>query len=350
MVQTKPAVRGGKGRANKPKKAEGKNRDVAPNLHSTIPVDLQQGCLDVFFDGLKPNDENASILQEVKGHLYNRDFVMAFGKEEYLQAYAGRWSPSRALGYLQMLHDVQGIITPSDSAVNSFCVVCLGGGAGAEVVAFGAWLSTLDAEIKLSACFVDIAAWSTVVDTLHERLVNPRELSEYASAAAKETNTALLSPGEYAASFLQQDVLAWSDTKLSSTIKKDTNLVTLMFTLNELYTTSMPKTQHLLAQLTAALSPGAHLLVVDSPGSYSTVQINGAEKKYPMQWLLDYTLLNESRAVRAADTAPAPKWEKVVSEDSKWFRLPPGLRYSIELENMRYQIHLYRRLSDGDDG
>ena len=44
------------------------------------------------------------------------------------------------------------------------------------------------------------------------------------------------------------------------------------------------------------------------------------------------------------------KWEKVVDEESKWFRLPPGLRYPIELENMRYQIHLYRRLPDGGGG
>ncbi|KAK3673509.1 hypothetical protein LTR78_006743 [Recurvomyces mirabilis] len=347
MVQPKPAARRGKGRAHKPKKAEAKNQDVAPNLHSTIPVGLQQACLDIFFAAIRPSDENASILQEVKGHLYNRDFAAAFGKEEYLRVYAGRWSPSRALGYLQILHDVQDHIRPPGSAVDLFRVVCLGGGAGAEVVAFGAWLSTLDAEIKLSACFVDIAAWSTVVDILHERLLNPRVLSEYASAAAKETNTALLSLGEYAASFLQQDALVWPDTDLLSTINKDTNLATLLFTLNELYTTSMTKTQHFLAQLTVALSPGAHLLVVDSPGSYSTIQTNEAEKKYPMQWLLDYTLLNESRAVRAADPGPAPKWAKVLSEDSKWFRLPVGLHYPIELENMRYQIHLYRRLSDG---
>ena len=35
-------------------------------------------------------------------------------------------------------------------------------------------------------------------------------------------------------------------------------------------------------------------------------------------------------------------WEKLESADSVWFRLAEGLRYPIQLENMRYQMHLYR--------
>lgn len=110
-----------------------------------------------------------------------------------------------------------------------------------------------------------------------------------------------------------------------------------MFTLNELYSTSVPKTQRLLKNLTASMREGAYLLVVDSPGSYSTVAINGVEKKYPMQWLLDHTLLG-----RHPETA---LWEKVLTNESQWFRLPEGLEYPLELENMRYQIHLFRRRS-----
>ena len=38
----------------------------------------------------------------------------------------------------------------------------------------------------------------------------------------------------------------------------------------------------------------------------------------------------------------AVTWEKLESADSVWFRLAEGLRYPIPLENMRYQMHLYR--------
>jgi 25S rRNA (uracil2843-N3)-methyltransferase len=117
-----------------------------------------------------------------------------------------------------------------------------------------------------------------------------------------------------------------------------------MFTLNELYSCSIPKTQLLLGQLTRDMRPGAHLLVVDSPGSYSTVSINGTEKKYPMQWLLDHTLLDSEPQQRGFEVIQ--KWTKVSSNESKWFRLPPGLEYPIALEHMRYQIHVYARNVD----
>jgi len=121
-----------------------------------------------------------------------------------------------------------------------------------------------------------------------------------------------------------------------------------------LYTVSMPATQKFLFELTAATNKGTLLLVVDSPGSYSTVTLNGQEKKYPMHWLMDHTLLNvvERSAelnnftdVQSTEAPQAsPRWKKLISEESRWFRLPDGLKYPLELENMRYQMHLYRRL------
>ena len=99
----------------------------------------------------------------------------------------------------------------------------------------------------------------------------------------------------------------------------------------------------------------SHLLVVDSPGSYAEIQLGrttarvdtgedkvAPTKKYPMKWLLDHTLLE------VAKDGDETAWEKVESEDSLWFRIEQKdrekLRYPIELENMRYQLHCYRRL------
>jgi len=72
--------------------------------------------------------------------------------------------------------------------------------------------------------------------------------------------------------------------------------------------------------------------------SYSEVQLGqGADsktKQYPMKWLLDHTLQQVAQS----------KWKKHVADDSRWFRLDPSLKYPIDLENMRYQIHLYQRV------
>ena len=309
---------------------------------------LQQQCLDVSRDALNWTTEDRELLQEVKGHLFARDFAAAFGRDGYLRVYAARWSPSRALGYCQIWTDIEphlreaiallAVATSEHLRVN---VVCLGGGAGAEQVSLATSFASFTAHgtSKMSVGLIDIAAWESVVASLVKRTTEPPELSQYASAAARASNAAMLSRDDFAVTFSQSDVLNMEMTQAHD-MTCDAELVTLLFTLNELYTTSVPKTQRLLSQLTNAMRTGSLLLVVDSPGSYSTVTIKGAEKRYPMQWLLDHTLLAESRAPGERDHT---EWVKVVSDESRWFRLPQGLQYPMELENMRYQIHLYRR-------
>ncbi|EMD88080.1 hypothetical protein COCHEDRAFT_1111099 [Bipolaris maydis C5] len=320
-----------------------------------IPIELQQLLLNIFRNSFaeRLSIDFGPLLQEVKGHLFNRDFAAAFGKEEYLEMYAARWSPSRALGYLDLFwdlrrelgFDLEETIPDADGSdhVKSRKVVCLGGGAGAEIVALGGLQKLLVSKMverkegedekamnagKMEVTAIDIADWNVVVDNLAKHLTTAPTLSKYASAAAKAAN----------------DVLKASASEMTSQLA-DANLVTMLFTLNELYSTSLPLTQKFLLQLTSVMKPGSLLLVVDSPGSYSTVTLNGAEKKYPMQWLLDHTLLDQASSnkhERGKDEIAS--WEKVKEDDSRWFRLDDRLSYPIELENMRMQMHLYRRL------
>ena len=86
-------------------------------------------------------------------------------------------------------------------------------------------------------------------------------------------------------------------------------------------------------------------MVVDSPGSYSTVGLNQTQppregkelggKKYPMHWFLEHTLL---------EAGGGKRWEKVYVEEGRWFRLDRGLRYPIALEDMRMWVGVYRRV------
>lgn len=312
---------------------------------------MQQAALNIFRDTLHPSEEDVELLQEVKTHLFNREFATAFSKQEYLRVYASRWSPSRALGYSEIFADVADYVQAPSPRVQGESggthIVCLGGGAGAEIVGLAAWLSLDppdgDIKRKIEAHFVDVAAWGDILDGLYEGIVQPPPLSKYASATIKESNVALISRDVFSSRFSQIDVLNASEDTLGMHVK-GADLVTLMFTLNELYSCSIPKTQQLLGRLTRSMRAGAHLLVVDSPGSYSTLSINGTEKKYPMQWLLDHTMLMSEPQERGVHVTP--KWSKVSSDESKWFRLPPGLEYPIALEHMRYQMHVYERNED----
>ena len=372
---------------------------------------LQQLILNIFRDSFQHRFDASlpSLIQEMKQHLFNREFHHAFGRQELLEAYAVRWSPSRALAYLHILCSPSSLsdhmkslflqkderrltedllpastsamsksessetvarsgIAPRDVSAEEVSIVCLGAGAGAEIVAFAGYLHSISIEARadlptgnsrsditsptrpLALKILDIADWSSVVQELESKITSSPVLSKYASSALKANNRPLVNPRFFSVSFDEQDVLNMEIERLA-VVLKDAVLVTLMFTLNELYNVSMSKATNLLLAITYLMQPGSLLMVADSPGSYSiidlgktTVDGSGApEKKYPMQWLLDHTLIEASSIGSSRNASQGGQWEKIASYDSKWFRLPQSLKYPLDLEDMRYQLHLYRR-------
>lgn len=396
-----PGVPGWKGpgyihKKKKPQKPSADSSAAAepPKLDHVLPVELEQLMINVFrttfpasndFEALKPT------LQEIKDALFRRDFDMAFGRAEYLEAYAIRWSPSRALGYAQLMAwiceeraddaCIQRLVGDEEKR-NQAKVVCFGGCA-AEIMAFSGLLRHLrptDAAGKpnsssedvskdlqalsiseadasptlLDVHLIDTADWASVLSKLHACLETPPTLSKYASAAARATNASFLSPGTVKHTFTRKDVLSFSTEDLQEAIGPDPALLTLLFTLNELYTASMPRTTAFLLKLTEAAPSGSLLLVVDSPGSYSEAAVGSAKegeekKKYPMSWLMDYALTPKPKKKTADDDESGEgesghAWEKVIAEDSVWYRLEEDLEYPVSLENMRFQIHVFKRV------
>ena len=343
-----------------------------PSLSKKVPIELQQLLLNIFKHTFGPHFDSAFLatVQQIKHHLFNRNFNDAFGSESFLQAYAMRWSPSRALAYTQIFQDSEALplAVSQMHAASTKKIVCIGGGAGAELVALGAYLqlnlighpcadnhgpkhSSKISSPDFAITIIDIANWSTILKELHSCMTAAPPISEYSSSAAKAANVALISPTACILNFMQEDILGMKKEDLAARFT-GVVLVTLMFTLNELYSTSISSTTDLLLSLTIILPPGALLLVVDSPGTYSTVSVegpsstgdSGTRKRYPMQWLLDHSLL-ESAAIGSSKNASVERqWEKLESNESEWFRLSSELRYPVTLEDMRYQLHLYRRL------
>lgn len=309
---------------------------------SNLPLELQQLILDQFSRAF-PFDDNAelqTVVQTVKGHLYNRDFANAFGKPEYLRAYIKRWSASRALGYADLLASMDFLQPWYNVSTHppQKHILSLGGGAGAEVAAIAAVIARRS---RVAVTTVDIADWSSALSELGTSLTAAPALSQYASESAKAANKPLVETENLNLEFTQHDVLNDWPGPLQELVRC-VDLVTIMFTLNELFTASMSKTTKLLLELTERMHADSHLLVVDSPGSYSEITLGKTQdgeqprtKQYPMKWLMDHTLMDVAKG----------KWEKVLEDESRWFRVNPGVRYPIDLENMRYQVHLYKRVS-----
>ena len=389
-------------------KSKGPARGNAPPAHSNhrpplsrssnaplrLPLPTQDLILSSFTTALAADLHDPSLparIQTLKGHLYDRAFDRVFDDAAARRAYATRWSASRALAYAELLVReplLAGLLLDAPdgpgrgggggggggssnngprqqgaqdggSVTRPPTVTCLGGGAGAELVGLagarrhvrggaargeGAGPGALDVRV------FDVADWRNVLDLLGDALA-----AAHADAAG---------PGapEVSLRFVRQDVLAAdvamapADATVADAVSTST-LVTLLFTLNELYAASLAGTTRLLMSLGAWARPGTRLLVVDSPGSYATVQLGsqrsastgegearGQEKRYPMQWLLDRTLLGEAYVDQGAASGEGILWRKVLQDDSRWFRKAEGISYPIELEDMRYQLHLYERL------
>lgn len=213
-------------------------------------------------------------------------------------------------------------------------------------------------ELTINLTLLDIAPWTSVVSKLETGLFTPPTISKYASAAVKAANRpSLLTPTDISTTFQTTDVFSLSLKQLTTDFGKEAMLLTLLFTLNELYSVSISKTTAFLLNLTMAVKKGTLLLVVDSPGSYSETAVGsggGEGKKYPMKWLLDHVMVGKQKkkAVEGEEEVAAEEegekeekaWVKVVEDDSRWWRIAESLKYPIALENMRYQIHLYKRI------
>lgn len=360
----------------KPDKSSRPKAIPQPAATPTILQDArdQQRVLNLFADAFGPvltSDSFNTTLQEIKQALFNRDFAAAFEREDYLGAYAARWSPTRALSYATVFLGIReclsDILLPSrqtDQASASSAIEPAGecsmeeqqpaeanpatettlsfdgrltmvsiGGCAAEHLAFTSYIREMNIQGDLT--LLDSAPWSSITTLLQDKITSMPPLSKYASAAAKAANRPLLSPDQLSCNFIQQNVLDLEQEELGRIMGVEPLVVTLLFTLNELYTNGgISKTTKLLKNLGQVLPHGSLILVVDSPGSYSEAAVGKEKKKYPMQWLLDHTLTGVE--------SPNCRWERVIFNQSAWFRLPEGLSYPISLENMRYQIHLYR--------
>jgi 25S rRNA (uracil2843-N3)-methyltransferase len=362
--KTRPA------KSSKPKPASSSSATAAPSSTTTttqLDTKHQQHLLTIFSEAFATalaSETFPALLQEIKQALFHRDFAAAFGREDYLEAYAARWAPTRALGYAAVLKALEGYlaeVVPGEDATlvqeaeeitgevgddgvrvevgvavpilrKQIKMISIGGCAS-EQVAFASYLSQTSLSGQLT--LVDSAPWSHVTSLIQEHITTPPQLSRYTSAALKASSRALVESSQLSLSFIQQDVLQLEKEKLAELLGTQPLVVTILFTLNELYTNGgIGKTTKFLANLGQALPGRSLLLVLDSPGSYSEAAVGKEKKRYPMQWLLDHTLIGTDGS--------GYRWEKLESHDSIWFRLPEGLSYPMQLENMRYQMHLYR--------
>ncbi|KAI3403994.2 hypothetical protein KGF56_003153 [Candida oxycetoniae] len=280
-------------------------------------IDLFNVC---FRDILHSPDLQVGI-QSVKTALYHRDYLAAFDDENKRFTYAARWTPSRSLAYAALFSSLNPISTLLDNQDLAVNVLCIGGGASSELVGLGSvfcrlkeYKPTSPSKIRIS--IVDIADWNEVVSNV----------------ASYIKRNWLFQEEKLVTQFTHADILS-VDLNTLEIGKMD--LVTLMFTTNELFSEKRKDTIKLFSNLSKQCKPGSLLLIAESAGSFSHITIG--EKKFPVQFLIDTILVGKMNENNGS-------WELISQNDGIWYRVnEKEVNYSIKLENMRFFYRLYRR-------
>jgi 25S rRNA (uracil2843-N3)-methyltransferase len=354
-----------------------------------LPVERQQLILDIFrdtftasqdFEAMKP------LLQEINELLLKKDVTSAFQREEYLEGYAIRWSPSRALALANLLSwiceqwkDEEWVqLLTAQEREDPAKVLCFGGGA-TDIMAFAGLLRqvrtsaagrpnvvSVDTSNDLSESFdalsvnplpntpfnlhlLDVVDWSVIITKLYDGLTTAPTLSKYTSTTARALNASFLSPQALELKFDQVEILGLTSEDIRSMIGPVARLLTLFFVLNDLYNTSVRRTTAFLRKLSMEAPKRCLLLVVDSHAATTTAGVakdRADEKEYPISWLLRKTLLpTKEKQDDGGEEKPSPLWEELLDDENRLYKIhDKGLRYPASLENLKLQVHLFKRL------
>jgi 25S rRNA (uracil2843-N3)-methyltransferase len=341
---------------------------------STSALPIERELLEVLKSSLAETLQGPDLadqIQRIKGLLYDKQFLEVFEDESLLAAYGVRWVPSRALAFREIFDELDSVsrritgYTPDKGkakAINSADdgddqepqgMICIGGGAGSELVAIAALLSEARPScVPLHVTLVDIGPYGPLVDRFTTGIRN---------------TMASLMERRLRVDFAQTDVLS-SDAEADSARETVDSIlstcssparppvITLLFTITELFTQSKAKTILFLRRLTNSAPQGTLLLVVDSANEEaSAVQVGSQGRAFSLAMVLDGLLCSDPGQqvkrgqVETAEGANSKlqkrEWRCIEKTDSRWFRLHDGLQdlYPIKLENTRYWLRLYKR-------
>jgi 25S rRNA (uracil2843-N3)-methyltransferase len=324
-------------RTYKPRNAGNSAKDSAKDAPDDETLAKEEEILSLLTTLNEPiiNDDLPATLQAIKGALFLRDYATAFGRpvcfsyhstrastdltmrtKEYLRAYCARWVPGRALAYRDLLgsSDAMAALAQRRSLrQHPFNVMCVGGGAGSELLALASVAKDLELETAINVTAVDSADWTVIVDEMRSSIKEDWELDE-------ET---------FKLSFAHDDIL-------ESFAKHDfasINLITSLFTTNELFSASRPKTLAFLSHLSDTCQSGTLLMIAESAGSYSEISVG--DKKYPLDLVLDQHLAGKGKA-----------WRVVDKEQSRWYRISEETKahYRLQMENTHMLVRVYEKI------
>lgn len=192
--------------------------------------------------------------------------------------------------------------------------LCIGGGAGSEILALASLIKELNNfKTKMQITSVDCADWRTILEEMGNLIETRWKMSSES----------------YSNTFRHEDIL---DTYKMLPFSEQ-HVITSLFTTNELFAASRVKTMALLSHLSEVCQSGTLLIVAESTGTYSEIQMGS--KTYPLELVLDMTLAGKNKA-----------WTIVQKDQSLWYRVPEASKkkYALQIENTHMMLRVYKKL------
>ncbi|ODV83397.1 hypothetical protein CANARDRAFT_30020 [[Candida] arabinofermentans NRRL YB-2248] len=308
------------------------------NSKNTLPA---QETLEIFKQWISKHEDLQAlhdVIQDVKSDLFDRNYTKAFDSNLKREAYCIRWSSSRSLAYSTFLSSQPDILDLLQNEPD-LKLLSIGGGAGAELIAFGSIYSRLlelqelsdDTARNWDLQAVDISNWCSIVDDI-DSYIQDRWVKSNDFRKVHDLNI----------SFDEYDILnigknTENDDDDVVVDLQDMDLITCCFTTNELFAEDKAASIRFLKKLSQDCKPGCLFLILESAGSFSNVQVG--TKQFPIHFLIDTILCGkpDSHGVTDGD------WEIVDQNDSIWYRVPSDVEYNLKLENMRFFYRVYRK-------
>ncbi|KAG2211680.1 hypothetical protein INT47_008777 [Mucor saturninus] len=263
---------------------------------------IRKACMSTF-----ARKDFFKILQIIKMSFVQRDYEGIFTDAINLEVYTAAYVPGRALCYYEIFcrpQILKFLNRPSQ-------IYCVGSGSGSELAGLAAAMTRVPAERqRVNLVMQDIGEYSSILKSFETTI----------------RDKWLLNEEQLTCTYEQSDVLDQEESNVDLIDKRfrESDLITFMFVMNELFVKKAPA-MALIQRLVKSMKKGAHLLVVESAGSFSQLKVGN--KTYMVYMLLD----------------ALQDLELVVGEDSRWYRHPDHLKYPIDVQNMRYFIRLYKK-------
>lgn len=243
---------------------------VILNLEQKILDLVALACESTFMD-----PTYGAVLQKIKHHFFHREFEKVFGDPKHLGVYVAQYLPMRALCY-ESMWSTQPLL--KKLLEKDITIYSIGAGPGSEAVGISmAREQSLRQRIRDGRLTL---ADATRASTPPRFRIHTQDLFDWTPPLTAVFDSlarhAPISYGTTNFTVSQSNVL---DAQLKTAQFRNSHVVTMMFVLNELFQENKSATMHFLDRLITAMRPGAFLIVADSAGDFSQLEIGKQQQE-----------------------------------------------------------------------